>query len=246
MTLLSIAVAAAGELSIQVPTVVFSATTPAERQFLAISNRVGVTLMGEHDWPILQRESILTLAGSTAEYALPSDYDRIIRRTSWDRSDHWELLGPMSPQEWQWRKSGIVATSPRRRYRLKPASASPYPLRYVIDPTPAAGDAGSILVFEYISNGWCRNAAGDTFRSAWGADDDTGVLDEDLLTLGLIWRYKRSKGMAYDDEEAEYDAAVDAAYAQQLGTTSLSLTRREASMVNYVPSFTVPEADFGL
>ena len=186
MTLLSIAQAAAGELSIQVPTAVFSATAPGERQLLALANRTGIELAGTHNWPILQRETTFTLASGTAEYAMPSDFDRITRRTSWDRNDHWELLGPMTPQEWQWRKSGIVATSPRRRYRLKPSATTPYALKYVIDPTPAAGDVGSIMVFEYISNGWCRNAAGDTFRAAWGSDTDVGVLDEDLLTLGLI------------------------------------------------------------
>ena len=36
----------------------------------------------------------VTLTFSQVQYAMPSDYDRLIDRTDWDKSQHWEMLGP--------------------------------------------------------------------------------------------------------------------------------------------------------
>ena len=35
------------------------------------------------------------------KYAMPSDYDRQIDRTHWDKSKHWEMLGPETAQQWE-------------------------------------------------------------------------------------------------------------------------------------------------
>ena len=51
------------------------------------------------------------------KYAFPSGYDRLIDRTDWDKSQHWEMLGPETGQQWQWLKSGFISTGPRIRFR---------------------------------------------------------------------------------------------------------------------------------
>ena len=38
------------------------------------------------------------------QYAMPSDFDRPVDRTQWDKTRHWEMIGPDTAQQWQWLK----------------------------------------------------------------------------------------------------------------------------------------------
>lgn len=38
------------------------------------------------------------------------------------------------------------------------------------------------------------------------ADDDTTLFPERLLVKGVIWRWKRQKGLPYEDNLAEFEA----------------------------------------
>ena len=63
-----------------------------------------------------------TLAGADLIFAqdtfnVPPEFKWFANRTMWDRTNHWELIGPMSPQADQWERSGIVTIGPRRRWR---------------------------------------------------------------------------------------------------------------------------------
>ncbi len=58
-----------------------------------------------------------SLTFTQLKYAMPSDFDRLIDRTDWDKSQHWEMLGPETAQQWQWLKSGFISSGPRIRFR---------------------------------------------------------------------------------------------------------------------------------
>jgi hypothetical protein len=81
-------------------------------------------------------------------YTMPTDIDHLIPQTFWDRSFRWQLLGPLSPQEWQVLKSGISPTGPRRRFRIMGGS-------FVVDPVPSDTNQ---LVYEYYSLNWCQSS----------------------------------------------------------------------------------------
>ena len=49
----------------------------------------------------------------------------------------------------------------------------------------------------------------DTFTTS--ADTDTGILDEELMTLGLKWRWKKSKGLDYAEDFSSYEIRVQKA-----------------------------------
>ena len=44
--------------------------------------------------------------------------------------------------------------------------------------------------------------------AAFTVDTQTSLIDEDLFLKGLIVRWRRQKGMSYQDEEGEYEAAL--------------------------------------
>lgn len=62
------------------------------------------------------------------------------------------------------------------------------------------------VVFDYVTNTFILSAS--VKKATWGSDSDTTLFPERLLTMGIIWRYKRQKGLVYEDELAEFEGAL--------------------------------------
>jgi hypothetical protein len=180
---------------------------------------------------------------SRADYALPSDYQRMVDGTLWDRSRFWEMRGAMSPQQWQMYKSSPIGrASIQRRWRIRVPSGSAVgtATKFSIDPVPT--DNGSSLVFEYVSNAWCKSASG-TPQTSWLADSDVGILDEYLMRLGLKWRVLERLGMDYAAALAEYEGMVDKAVGSDGGAAVLDMTPGGGTfLLNY---YNIPESGMG-
>jgi hypothetical protein len=178
-----------------------------------------------------------------SDYTLPSDYERSVDNTFWDRSRYWAMRGPQSPQQWQMYKSSAVGKSSiERRYRFRSIAqvAGGFALQLSIDPAPM--DNGSQLVFEYVSNGWCQTTSGAA-NSAWQTDTDTGVLDEYLMRLGLKWRLLRRLGLSYSEELDEFERHVDRAIAADGGAPVLSIASGAGSSL--LGPYNLPESGYG-
>lgn len=155
-------------------------------------------------------------------YDLPTDFDHYISKTWWDRTNHWMLVGPQSPQFDQWQRSGIVTTGPRRRWR----QIGKQPTVYRLWPPPSATSVPAALVFEYISNGWVASEGGTTYTSIFAADTDVPVFNPQMLMLGMKWRFFQIKGFDYAALQSEYNDFVNREKARDGGMPDLSLTRR--------------------
>lgn len=211
------------------------------------------------------------LVFSKQAYDLPHDFNQHINRTQWDRTKRWELEGPISPQEWQFRKSGIIASSVRRRYRVKSLATD----KLFIDYPPAESDNGATLVFEYYSTNWVRPTdwvTSTTFSSAsycfyngnyyyttnggtsgstppthtsgsvsdggiswtyygeaydnWLHDTDECNLPDDVLKLGIIWRFLMMKGLEYAKIEQQYERQLNISSIKLSGARDLRLDGR--------------------
>jgi hypothetical protein len=150
MTLLSTIQTVCKEIGLPVPETVIGNTDSTVRQMLAFLEREGKEVRSMWRWPFLNREYTWTLTSGTANYAFNTDYDYQCFRSHWDRTNQWELIGPISEAEWQMIKSGITSTSPRRRFRIKGVADG----QIFIDPTPTS--SGDTLVLEYQSLNWIR------------------------------------------------------------------------------------------
>lgn len=233
MTLLAIVQAAADELGIHRPASVVDSPDQTAIQMLALANREGKRL-AKRNWTVLQTEHTFSTVDGTAAYALPSDFERFLFETEWNRTDGRRIAGPIPASEWQALKSGLVNPGITNRFRVKGNSST----SFFLDPTPSAAES---LVFEYASNLWCESS-GAVGQTAWAADTDVGRIDEDLMTLGLKWRWKAAKGFAYAEEKAEYDSAVETAYARDGGMRTLNL----GSASDSLPDANIPETGIGV
>lgn len=180
-----------------------------------------------------------TAAGTAAaisfcktKYAFPSDYDRPIDRTQWDKSKHWEMLGPESPQQWQWLKSGYIATGPRIRFR---------PLGGYFQIWPAV-TTNEYLGFEYVSKNWVTAFAGTT-KGSFTVDTDTCVFPDRLMVLGLKLKYFEAKGFDTTAYARDYSAQLDIAKANDAGSQTLSMSPKLSNIL--ISADNLPDSGYG-
>jgi hypothetical protein len=197
MSLLTIVDDAARELSLTAPSAVIGATDLQTILLLRCANQEGKSLAGRHDWQAITTEKTFTTV-ATAEQtsSIAADFDRLIPETMFNRTRNRNVWGPVSSSEWQRIQSSLV-TLVYPGFRIRGNTI-------LITPTPAAGDT---VAYEYISTKWCQSS-GLVAQVAWAADTDTSKLNEEAMTLGIIWRFKKSRGLAWNDDYLVYERYV--------------------------------------
>lgn len=195
MTLLTIINDAQALLNLPVTTTVVTNTGEAQKQLLRIANLEGRALARVHPWQNLltERSFTTTATNQQTNETLPADFGWIVDETLYNRTSTQPVLGPLSARTWQEQKAyGSSLTWPQ--YRLRGNS-------FYFLPAPPAGQS---VYYEYVSKYWCESSGG-TDQESWAADTDTGRLDEYVMTLGIVWRWNKSKGHAYQDDYDEYE-----------------------------------------
>jgi hypothetical protein len=176
----------------------------------------------------------VTLTFSQVIYSLPSDYDRLIDRTDWDKSQHWEMLGPETQQQSQWLKSGYISTGPRVRYWLQGNAFQIW---------PALGAAHS-LGFVYVSNLWVTATGGTApTKTSFTVDSDTCIFPDRLMVLGTKLKYFEIKGFDTTALYRDYTMQLDLAKAHDAGSPTLSFAPKETSIL--VGYENIPDANYG-
>ncbi|HYF57068.1 MAG TPA: hypothetical protein VEA41_22650 [Salinarimonas sp.] len=231
MTLLSLAQDAADELGIVRPSTVIGNAAAEVRKLLRYANKEGRQLRRRGDWQQLRSEQSFTAVATEAQTStmVPSDLDHFCNETFWNRTRKRMFNGPLAPRDWQALKAttgSVINETFSYRGNI-----------FYISPVPTAGDS---FRYEYISTKFCASAAG-TAQAAWTADTDTARLDEELFTLGIIWRYKKGEGMPWADDFAEYEAQVQTALRLESPKRTLNMahTGRRPG-----PGIVVPEGSW--
>jgi hypothetical protein len=230
MSLLTVCQAVAQDAGFDSPASIVGNPDESAIQLLALANKAG-EIIARKPWQNLQNEYTFSTVDGTETYALPAGYRSFINDTAWDRTNYWTLRGSLSPQEWQARKSGVMAQSPRSRFRLKGN------LIY-IDPVPGSA---LDLVIEYLDNRWVQSEEGERF-TAFQADTDTVRFDEFLLRLDLTWRFLARKGLAYAEEKEEAERQIDLAMGRDTPSVPTNLAGDRSI---WPPLPTVPVTGYG-
>ena len=196
MSLLTIIKDAASRIGVVEPAAGVGSNDPNAKKLVALANQEGRDLQKRLDWQALVKEQSWS-ATATEEQAnqIPDDFDRMLPKTFWNRTTDRPVAGPLSAQRWQLLKSGLVI-QPWDAFRIRGGSL-------LMSPTPTASDA---LVFEYVTKYWCGSASDtEPTQSAFTSDSDIIFLDEEAMTLGLVWRWKKSVGVEYGEDFQLYE-----------------------------------------
>lgn len=175
----------------------------------------------------------VALTFGKTQYALPFNYDRVIDRTDWDKSKHWEMQGPETPQQWEWLLSGYISTGPRIRYRIFQNMFQIWPLT----------TTNEYLGFEYIMSTWVVGADGTTYKNSFTADDDTCIFPNRLMVLMLKLKYFEAKNFDTTAYYRDYLRQLDIAKANDSGSQTLSFSPTTASPL--IGWENIPDSGYG-
>lgn len=168
-----------------------------------------------------------------ANFPMPSDYQRTVNKTMYNKSNRWSVIGPKTAQEWQWLKASYITTGPRMRYRIMGDE-------FVIWPASYANNI--VLGFEYQSNGWVEAQDG-TPKNKATVDTDTFILPDRLLVLGTKLKYFEIKGFDTTTLYADYQRELSKFKAQDAGADTLSMAPRYPNIL--LTQNNLPDTGFG-
>ena len=180
---------------------------PQDTYVVSANNTTKVVVMSQ----MASGDGVQSVVCAQTAYDLPDDFETITDRTQWDKSKHWEMLGPEDAQQWQWLKSGYISTGPRVRWRILDNQFQIWPVM----------NTNEYLGWEYRSKGWARSAAG-AIKNSFTADTDTTVLDDRIMVLATKLKYFQVKSFDTTALQQDYQRYLSVAKANDKGAPNLS------------------------
>jgi len=210
MTILSVCQGVAKVIGIDVPDAVTSSTDREYVELLAVAHTMADRIAKGHEWQMFSTIHTLTGDGSTEDFDLPSDYDRmLVKAQVWSSS----LESPLSPvvELDKWLELDVQSfdfvinawTIYGGQMHIKPALASAVTAK-----------------FFYQSNLIITPASGSN-KTEFNDDDDTFRLSEELLKLGMIWQWRANKGLPYTEDFMNYEQLLSRLVARDKGSRML-------------------------
>jgi len=173
-----------------------------------------------------------TVTFSRTKYPLPPDYETVTDNTHWDKTKHWQMLGPVDAQQWQWLKSGYISTGPRVRWRILGNEFQIWPPYNTLE----------YLGFEYRSKGWVRSATNEV-KNSFTNDDDTSVLDDTIIVLLTKLKYFQIKSFDTTALSADYQRYLSIAKANDKGSATLSFAPQPSAVL--IGWANIPDTGYG-
>jgi len=156
------------------------------RQIKAFMNAAGKDVSRRAEWYHLVKE--LTVAGSVGDVDLPDDFQMLTEQNAvrLNKTGFHQVRPAAGPEVW-----GLLSARP---------STQPYYHLHAgkILFSPALDTDGAKV--RYVSRHWVEGKEEIT------QNGDNLLVPERLIEKGAIWRWKRQKGLPYDDMLAEFEA----------------------------------------
>jgi hypothetical protein len=201
---------------------------PQDTYVVSADNTTKVVVMSQ----MATGDGVQSVVCAQTAYDLPADFETITDRTQWDKSKHWEMLGPEDAQQWQWLKSGYISTGPRVRWRILDNQFQIWPVM----------NTNEYLGWEYRSKGWARSAAG-AIKNSFTADSDTTVFDDRIMTLYTKLKYFQVKSFDTTALQQDYQRYLTIAKANDKGAPNLSFAPYPSKvLIGYA---NIPDTGYG-
>jgi predicted GNAT superfamily acetyltransferase len=201
---------------------------PQDTYVVSANNTTKVVVMSQ----MASGDGVQSVVCAQTAYDLPDDFETITDRTQWDKSKHWEMLGPEDAQQWQWLKSGYISTGPRVRWRILDGQFQIWPVM----------NTNEYLGWEYRSKGWARSAAG-AVQNSFTADSDTTVFDDRIMVLATKLKYFQVKSFDTTALMQDYQRYLSIAKANDKGAPNLSFAPYPSKvLIGYA---NIPDTGYG-
>lgn len=217
MTFLAAAQSAAIRLIGRKPTTFFSSQEKFELEITDLANEVAADLVKYADWRVLTSQQSMAGDGVKTSFPMPSDYDRMpfsqdVTRANWYT---WGYVDAPDLNYWNDLVNGLASPSPGYWIILDGQMQFRPPI-----------SAGETAQYYYISKNIVLDADGSTKKALFSADGDSLRLNERLLTLGLIWRWRAQKRLDYSEDMQNYEILAAQESSSDRGARILSAGNR--------------------
>ncbi|MCP5087446.1 MAG: hypothetical protein GY952_11665 [Rhodobacteraceae bacterium] len=211
MTILSTIQGVSKVIGLDVPSAVFSSTTREHVELAELANDMGAEIIDAYDWQALKGIDTHTGDASTEDFDLPADYKRMLKKAQVWSSSLETPLTPITDTD-AWLGLDVQSfdfvinawTIYADQMHIKPALASAVTAKYY-----------------YMSNLYALDTDGTTTQAAFDTDTDTFRLDERLLKLGMIFQWRKNKGLPYEGDEEKYETMKERLIAADKGSRLL-------------------------
>jgi hypothetical protein len=189
-TVLNIVQRANYQLNQPAPATLVGNATASALQNLHLFYSVCELIRTRKYWPQLKIVAEITLEANREFYPLPQDLYAFIPGTYWDKTNRWQLLGPLWDSQYSYRQYGYVTSENRRGFQ--PAFGpdfNPNTLggQFRVNPIPTV--AGGVITYNYITSNYLfpanwtpstptamnsyRNANGRIYQCIFGGTTST-------------------------------------------------------------------------
>jgi hypothetical protein len=220
----------------------FASTDPNFIQLCDLLNTVGDEINNaspEGGWPQLRKEYTTTTILGQSTYNLPSDFHEMVDQSGWNRSARLPLIGPLSPQEWQYLKARSLGMYISIVFRLNS------PMTFDVNPG-AAVPGGIVIAFEYISD-WFTQQSGQPSPNQVAPTVGTDVLyyDDELLISALKLKWAAENGWDTSALEPAYEAKLEHCKGKATGAPTLNLVGPASAVDRFIDNANLPLTGFG-
>jgi hypothetical protein len=210
MSLLTACQDAAIRLNGTRPASIFSSTDQFALELASLANETARAIAAAHDWQRLTKTWLIPGNGSAVSFALPADFDRMpISVDLYSSRSKIPLARARDLDEWT-------------EFQITPVVGYPgywIILEGQIHILPALITGETVRGFYITRDIWSGN------KSAATADSDTFLLDDRLITLGLIWRWRALKRLEYAEDLRNFEIAFSEAAGRDKGSRILKMGR---------------------
>lgn len=194
---------AARECSVNAPASWITATTLTYMELKDFLDETVSELQERIDWPDPIAQDT-TITGTGAEtYSLPSDFKRLTRDpyTVYETTTTRRAAIPITTNGQWTHLEQIGSAGGSRYYRLSGNEEDGVSMSFFESPA-----TGASIIVSYISKNWLKSSG--TAGSTWTTVNDTLLLPKRLVKMGVVWRFRRRKGLPFQDRLNEYEAVL--------------------------------------
>lgn len=192
---------AADDCSVAPPSSWIAAATLTYRDLKRFLRQTITELQDRVDWPDPITLDTTISGNGDVSYALPSDFKRLTRDdyTVYETTSVRRPCVPVHTNgQWTWLNQ-MGSASGDRYYRLAGTEEDGYTLSFF--QTPATGIS---IKVSYVTKNWLDISG--TPSDVWTNNTDTLLLPRDIVQMGVVWRFRRRKGLPFLDRMNEYEA----------------------------------------
>jgi hypothetical protein len=238
MSLVSICRSVLAETGWTVLNTIASNSDATAQQILELVRTELEQVSQNYDWPHNEVEySFDTVVGQQI-YLLPVDFRKPVHGSLFNATQFYEVRGSTEISEWQYRRHGVYASLDRQHYKLR-YNGVLYAIELAAPPATV-----ETLLLEYQSDYYAKDSAGVP-KTNYDTDDDSSRIPENIVKMGLKWRFRAAKGMDYSAALAEYNSMLMQRFAGLRDMASIPVGGRRLLDTNPLTAGYVPDRGFG-